>query len=118
MRGLGRFTADAADLDPAARHAAFVRSPVPAGTIRSITKPAGATVLTAEDLDAKPISARLHRPDFIPLETPVLADGAVRHAGEPLAIVVAASRAEAEDLAERVVWTSSRPSRSPTPKRP
>ena len=103
VRGLGQFTADVADRHPGTLHAAFVRSPVPAGTVRSIAKPAGATVLTAEDLDAKPISARLHRPDFIPLETPVLAAGAVRHAGEPIAIVVAASRAEAEDLAERVV---------------
>ncbi len=103
VRGLGRFVADVADRHPAALHAAFVRSPVPAGTIRSIAKPAGAVVLTAEDLDAKPITARLDRPDFVTLETPVLAADAVRHAGEPIAVVVAASRAEAEDLAEQVV---------------
>ena len=103
IRGLGRFTADVADRHPGALHAAFVRSPVPAGTIRSIRKPAGAAVLTAEDLAAKPITARLDRPDFIALETPVLAVDAVRHAGEPIALAVAASRAEAEDLAERVV---------------
>ncbi len=104
VQGRGCFVADIADRDRSIRHAAFVRSPVPAGTIRSVEIPASATVLTAEDLTtAKPICARLDRPDFVALETPVLARDVVRHAGEPIVMVVADTRAEAEDLAERVV---------------
>ena len=103
VQGLGRFVADVADRCPGALHAAFVRSPVPAGQIRSIEAPPGATVLTAASFPGMgTICARLDRPDFVALETPVLASDAVRHPGEPVALVVAASRAEAEDLAEQV----------------
>ena len=103
VRGLGRFVADVADGQRGALHAAFVRSSVPAGEIRSIEAPPGATVLTAASFPgARAICARLDRPDFVALETPVLASDAVRHQGEPVALVVAGSRAEAEDLAEEV----------------
>lgn len=103
VRGLGRFVADIADAQHGALHGAFVRSPVPAGEIRSIEAPPDATVLTAASFPgARAICARLDRPDFVALETPVLACDAVRHQGEPVALVVAGSRAEAEDLAERV----------------
>ena len=104
VQGLGRFVADVADLCPGALHAAFVRSPVPAGAIRAVEAPSGVTVMTADSFEGVgTICARLDRPDFVALETPVLASGRVRHPGEPVALVVAASRAEAEDLAERVV---------------
>ena len=104
VRGLGRFVADVADQHRGTLHAAFVRSPVPAGEIRSIEAPPGAPVLTAASFpDIRTMCARLDRPDFVPLETPVLASDAVRHPGEPVALVVAGSRAEAEDLAEQVV---------------
>ena len=104
IRGLGQFVADVADRRPGALHAAFVRSPVPAGTIRTVEAPPGATVLTAESFgDIGTICARLDRPDFVALETPVLASSMVRHQGEPVALVVAGSRAEAEDLAEQVI---------------
>lgn len=103
VRGLGRFVADVADHHRGVLHAAFVRSPAPAGEIRSIKAPAGTTVLTAASFDGiGTICARLDRPDFVALETPVLASEAVRHPGEPVALVVAGSRAEAEDLAEQV----------------
>ena len=104
VRGLGRFVADVADQHRGTLHAAFVRSPVPAGQIRSIEAPAGAPVLTAASFDALgTICARLDRPDFVALETPVLAVDAVRHPGEPVALAIAGSRAEAEDLAEQVI---------------
>lgn len=104
VQGLGRFVADVADRDRGALHAAFVRSPVPAGEIRSIESPPGAPVLTAASFPGiRTMCARLDRPDFVALETPVLASDAVRHPGEPVALVVAGSRAEAEDLAEQVV---------------
>ena len=104
VRGLGRFVADVADQHGGTLHAAFVRSPVPAGEIRSIEAPPGAPVLTAESFGGiRTMCARLDRPDFVALETPVLASDAVRHPGEPVAMVVAGSRAEAEDLAEQVI---------------
>ncbi|MYJ28896.1 MAG: xanthine dehydrogenase family protein, partial [Acidimicrobiaceae bacterium] len=104
VRGLGRFVADVADQHRGTLHAAFVRSPVPAGEIRSIEAPPGAPVLTAASFGGiRTMCARLDRPDFVALETPVLASDAVRHPGEPVALVVAGSRAEAEDLAEQVV---------------
>ena len=99
VRGLGRFVADVADRHPGALHAAFVRSSVPAGVIRSIEAPPDATVLTGASFPGiGTICARLDRPDFVALETPVLAADAVRHPGEPVALAVAGSRAEAEDL--------------------
>ena len=104
VRGLGRFVADVADHHPDTMHAAFVRSSVPAGEIRSIDAPPGAAVLTAASFPGmRTICARLDRTDFVALETPVLASDAVRHPGEPVALVVAGSRAEAEDLAEQVI---------------
>ncbi len=104
LQGLSHFVADVADRDPRALHGAFVRSTAPAGKIRSIESPAGATVLTAESLGPmREICARLDRPDFIALETPVLSSEVVRHPGEPIALVVAGSRAEAEDIAEEVI---------------
>ena len=104
VQGLGRFVADVADQHRGALHAAFVRSPVPAGEIRSIEAPPGAPVLTAASFGGiRTMCARLDRPDFVALETPVLASDAVRHPGEPVAMVVAGSRAEAEDLAEQVI---------------
>ena len=103
VRGLGRFVADVVDRHPGALHAAFVRSSVPAGVIRSIEAPPDATVLTGASFPGiGTICARLDRPDFVALETPVLAADAVRHPGEPVALAVAGSRAEAEDLAEQV----------------
>ena len=104
VRGLGRFVADVADHHPDTLHAAFVRSSVPAGEIRSIDAPPGVPVLTAASFPGmRTLCARLDRPDFVALETPVLASDAVRHPGEPVALVVAGSRAEAEDLAEQVI---------------
>ena len=100
VQGNGRYVADLARGALAMR---FVRSPVARGAIRSIKSPPGARIITAADLEAvKPLCPRLLRPDFVPIEQPVLAKGRVTYVGEPIAAVIAATAAEAEDLAELV----------------
>jgi carbon-monoxide dehydrogenase large subunit len=99
VSGQGRFTADL----PAAHWVRFVRSFVPAGKIVRINVPKGAMVITAADLKGvKPITPMLHKFNYKPVGQPVLADGMVRFVGEPMAAVIAASAAEAEDIAEQV----------------
>jgi carbon-monoxide dehydrogenase large subunit len=99
ITGRGRFTADL----PAAHWVRFVRSPVAAGKIAKIKAPDGAFVVTAPDLaGVKPILPMLHKFDYRPVAQPVLADGVVRFVGEPVAAVVAASAATAEDIADQV----------------
>ena len=99
VTGRGRFTHDL----PAAHWARFVRSPVAAGTIKKIEAPKAALVITAADLKGvKPIKPMLHKFNYRPVGQPILADGVVRFTGEPVAVVVAASAAEAEDIADQV----------------
>ncbi len=99
IAGQGRFTADL----PAAHWLRFVRSPVAAGKIRSIGKPDAAHVVTAADLEGvKPITPILHKFNYRPIGQPVLANGAVRFVGEPVAAVVAATEEAAEDIADLV----------------
>ena len=99
VRGQGRFTADL----PAAHYVRFVRSPLAAGRIEGIAAPAGAMVITAADLvGVKPIMPMLHKFAYKPVAQPILATGVVRFTGEPVAAVVAASEAEAEDIADEV----------------
>jgi carbon-monoxide dehydrogenase large subunit len=101
VTGRGRFVADLAAGAAALR---FVRSPIACGRIARIGRPEGATVFTAADLaGVQPIRPLLHRPDYVAIEQPVLAADRVRYVGEPVAAVIAASTAEAEDLAEQVV---------------
>ncbi len=99
LTGRGRFTADL----PAAYHVRFVRSAVAAGHIEKITTPDHARVVTAADLAAvKPISPALHKFGYVAVAQPLLASGVVRFAGEAIAAAVAASDAEAEDIADAV----------------
>ena len=99
LSGRGRFTADF----KAAHRVRFVRSPVAAGRIEKITIPDGATVIIASDLKGvKPIAPALYKFGYVQVEQPILADGVIRFVGEPIAAVVAASEAEAEDVAELV----------------
>jgi carbon-monoxide dehydrogenase large subunit len=78
---------------------AFVRSPMAHARIRSIKKAPG--VFTAEDLQGvKPIRAVASLKGFKPSEQPVLARDKVRQVGELVAMCVAPTRAEAEDLAD------------------
>jgi carbon-monoxide dehydrogenase large subunit len=103
LHGRGLFVAD---IRPAGtRDLAFVRSPLGHARIRAIRKPDGyeGAVFTAADLaGVRPITAISALPGFKPSSQPVLATDVARHVGEAVAVCVAASRAEAEDLAERV----------------
>jgi aerobic carbon-monoxide dehydrogenase large subunit len=97
--GQGRFTSDL----PAVLWVRFVRSSVASGRIVRISAPDGATVVTAADLaGVKPIRPMLHKFNYVPISQPVLATDVVRFVGEPIAAVVAASREEAEDVADLV----------------
>ncbi|RAR54885.1 xanthine dehydrogenase molybdenum binding subunit apoprotein [Paraburkholderia unamae] len=84
---------------------AFVRSPVAHGHIVGIEKPEpfAQAVYTLADLEGvKPIVANSGLPGFKRSEQPVLASGKVRQVGEPVAMCVAATRAQAEDIAAQV----------------
>jgi carbon-monoxide dehydrogenase large subunit len=106
LRGQGRYVDDI-DL-PGMAHIAFVRSPFARARINGVTRPDGTgalLVLTAADLpplESLP-PATVH-PGMEVRQTPhpVLAAGEVRYAGQPVAAVVAETRALAEDLAELV----------------
>jgi carbon-monoxide dehydrogenase large subunit len=63
----------------------------------------GVSRLTAADLDAAPLPVGgIEGAEIADAGHPVLAQGKVRYAGEPVALVVAESRALAEDAAELV----------------
>jgi carbon-monoxide dehydrogenase large subunit len=99
VAGHGRFTADLA----AARHVRFVRSQVASGRIDNIEAPPGVLIVTAASLKGvKPILPMLHKFNYKPVGQPILATGVVRFVGEPVAAVVAASAAAAEDFADQV----------------
>jgi aerobic carbon-monoxide dehydrogenase large subunit len=86
--------------------AAYVRSPIAHGRILSIAKPAGfpGRVFTAQDMtDVLPIRADSSLPTYKASNCPVLAADKVRFVGECMAICVAPTRDEAEDIAEAVV---------------
>lgn len=103
MRGRGEFVGDIRL--PGMQDAAFVRSPLAHARIISITIPEDirASVFTAADLEnVAPIRAVSALPGFKPSDQPVLAKEKVRHVGELIAVCVAPTRAEAEDLTARV----------------
>jgi carbon-monoxide dehydrogenase large subunit len=112
LRGLGRYTDD---LDaPGALHAVFLRSPHAAAVIRGTDAaaardmPGVVAVFTAEDvggLGPFPCLVPRQLPDGRPMPRPpyrTLAHGAVKHVGDPVAMVVAETRAQALDAAEAV----------------
>jgi carbon-monoxide dehydrogenase large subunit len=99
LRGQGEYVANiriAGMLD-----VAFVRSPMAHARIRGIRKLPG--VFTSEDLrGVQPIRAYATLKGFKPSDQPILASGKVRQVGELVAMCVAPTRAEAEDLADQV----------------
>jgi carbon-monoxide dehydrogenase large subunit len=100
LHGQGRYVGDIAR--PGLLEVAFLRSPVAHARLRRIIKPAGGEqhVFTLADLpDVRTIRANSALPGFRVSEQPPLADRKLRHVGEAIAACVAASRAEAEDLA-------------------
>ena len=96
---------------PGARHMAILRSPVAHARISDVDlEPAKAmpgvrAAFTGSELAAlsRPFSHLLPIPTIKPLEWSVLAVDKVRFVGEPVAVVVADSRYEAEDALEAVV---------------
>jgi carbon-monoxide dehydrogenase large subunit len=103
MRGRGQFVADIRVVG--LMDVAFVRSPLAHARIRAIDVPQRYrdVVFTSADLiGVKPIRAVSGLPGFKISEQPVLATGKVRHVGELVAMCVAPTRAEAEDIAASV----------------
>ncbi|OYV43648.1 MAG: carbon monoxide dehydrogenase [Acidocella sp. 20-57-95] len=103
LRGRGEFIADIKL--PMMRELAFVRSPLAHARIKAVIKPKGFEncVFVAADLvGVKPITAVSGLPGFKPSSQPILADVKVRHVGEAVAVCVANTRAEAEDIAALV----------------
>jgi carbon-monoxide dehydrogenase large subunit len=106
LRGRGRFVADI--VLPGMRELAFVRSPVAHARLLGLEIPDDIrhAVFTWNDLrrdGVKPIRAASALPGFKVSEQPALASDKVRFVGEPIAVCVADSRAEAEDMAALVV---------------
>jgi carbon-monoxide dehydrogenase large subunit len=103
LLGEGQYVADIRL--PGMLDVAFVRSPVAHGHLGAIVKPAGAQdrVFTMEDLHGvKPIRAVSALPGFKASDQWPLARGKVRQVGEMIAMCVAPTRAQAEDLAAQV----------------
>jgi aerobic carbon-monoxide dehydrogenase large subunit len=104
LTGRGRFVGDLARVAPS--YACFVRSPMASARITTVDTsglPPGARAFDAAGLDAGDLTAALERTEFVPTAMPVLARDRVRHVGEPVAMVLAASAYEAEDAAESVL---------------
>jgi carbon-monoxide dehydrogenase large subunit len=120
LRGQGQFIADL--VLPRMLHAVLVRSPVAHARIRSIdlsrALAAPGVVLALNgagllqllppvpegqiSLPSKWTSVIQHK--FLNPQQPLLAHDKVRHVGEAVAVIVAESRDQAEDAAERVTW--------------
>ena len=106
LRGSGRFVGDIKR--PGMLYAAILRSPVPHGKLKRIDTeqarkmPGVVSVITFADMaNVKPIPMRLApRDDLIRALQKPLASDRVRYVGEPLAVVVAESRYQAEDALE------------------
>jgi carbon-monoxide dehydrogenase large subunit len=103
LRGRGQYVADLSFAGM--QDVAFLRSPLAHARIRGIAIPDGHKneVFTAADLAGiKPIRAVSGLRGFKPSEQPSLATGKVRYVGELVAMCVASTRADAEDIAAAV----------------
>ncbi len=107
LAGRGRYVDDIRP--PDTLHAAVVRSTQAFARIAGIdiasalAMPGVECVVTGRDLAGVPgLVPRLNRPEFTVTEMPLLATEAVRHVGEPVAIVLADTPHAAEDAAEAV----------------
>ena len=103
LSGEGRFIDDLSL--PGELHCAIVRSPHAHARILGVRAPEGATIFTGEDMTrdgVRPMRCGWALPGMVEPSRYALARGAVRHVGEPVAVVFASSRAMAEDAAEQV----------------
>src|SRR6202011_2724035 len=113
IRGKGRYTDDHAPL--AAMHALVLRSPhahakFTVNATRARGLPGVGTILTADDvrdLGDLPCLFNLPEDPFTGPPYPILANGEVRHIGDAVAFVVAATLDQARDALEaiEVEWT-------------
>jgi aerobic carbon-monoxide dehydrogenase large subunit len=94
---------------PRMLHAAFARSPFGAARVKEVSiedaleTPGVEGVFTFSDLEDMPgLRPMLHRPEFIGIDIPLLCGDHIRHAGEPVALVLAGSPHAAEDGADAV----------------
>jgi aerobic carbon-monoxide dehydrogenase large subunit len=115
ITGTGHYTDDINR--PGQAYAYFIRSPHAHATIKSIdVKPAARmpgvlAILTGAELAADKIGNlicgwMIHSKDGSPMKMaphPALANGKVCHVGDPLAVVVAETLAQARDAAEKIV---------------
>ncbi|HZQ72439.1 MAG TPA: xanthine dehydrogenase family protein molybdopterin-binding subunit [Burkholderiales bacterium] len=112
LRGRGRYVDDLHR--DAMLHAAILRSPLAHGLLKKIrvekakAMPGVRAVYTAEDVapgnsKVPAIPVRLMPVDqLLPFEQPVIARTKVRYVGEPMAIVVADTQAQAEDALDAI----------------
>lgn len=103
LHGRGQFVADMSM--PGLSEVAFLRSPFAHARIVGTRLPpsdAARVVLRETMADALDIVAESALPTYQSSAQPPLASGKVRFVGEPVAMVFAPTRAEAEDLAETV----------------
>jgi carbon-monoxide dehydrogenase large subunit len=101
LHGKGRFVADL--VLPGTQEVAFLRSPLAHARILAIHKPDGhalQVVVRADMEGSADIAPECTIPGYKPSAQSPLAHGKVRFAGEPIAMAFAATRAEAEDIAE------------------
>jgi len=95
-----------ADLNiPRTMEVAFLRSPVAHGRIAAVHIPDDirARVFLLSDLGGvRPVRAVLNEPTFRVSDFPALASDVVRFVGEPIAMCIAPTRAEAEDLVQQI----------------
>jgi carbon-monoxide dehydrogenase large subunit len=110
LRGRGEYVDDVAAM-PGLLYAVILRSSVAHGRLVSIDASAALkmdgvhAVITAKDMPNGPpiVPMRLQPlPEFKPFEQPVIAHDKVRYVGEPIAVVLAASVALAEDALESI----------------
>jgi aerobic carbon-monoxide dehydrogenase large subunit len=103
LTGAARYTDDLAA--PGSLHAAFVRAPLAHGRVLTVEAAAAAAmpavvgVFTAADLALPPLPAGSSP---AAMARPMLAEATVRFLGEPVAVVVAETRAQALDATEAV----------------
>ncbi|MDB5544078.1 MAG: carbon-monoxide dehydrogenase [Hyphomicrobiales bacterium] len=109
LRGKGTYVADLTI--PGMLHAAVLRSPFAHGRIRKVdtsralAMPGVHAVITGADLapDVPKIALRLDPlPEFKAFEQPVIAHAKLRYVGEPVALVLAETQAQAEDALEGI----------------
>lgn len=105
LAGKGSFIADVKL--PGLKEVAFVRSQIAHGRIRAVIVPEDAapgSVWTGGDIAplAQPLTATSTLKGFRTAPLPNLAVDKVRYVGEPIAIAIADTRAQAEDLAARI----------------